>query len=181
MPLSKHVLFVHAMYPHKLPAYQAARRLGYRLTVVGPELPDWAAPFVDAHIAAGTDAAVLTDTVRLLAQHHARDPFDGVVTYWDHGVVACATIGTALGLPATSPAAAERVRNRPSAATPSRPPALRSRATPGSVTPPRSAKPPRWSDFQRSTSHAAEPAVRACSTSRRRRTFWPLESSPTPS
>ncbi|MDT0261027.1 hypothetical protein [Jatrophihabitans lederbergiae] len=88
------------------------RRLGYRVTVVGLELPDWAAPFVDAYIAADTDAPVLTDTVRLLAQPHAHDPFGGVVTYWDHGVVACAAIGTALGLPAMSPAAAERVRNK---------------------------------------------------------------------
>jgi hypothetical protein len=181
MPLSKHVLFVHAMYPHKLPAYQAARRLGYRVTVVGPELPEWAAPFVDAYIAAGTDAAVLTDTVRLLAQHHARDPFDGVVTYWDHGVVACAAIGTALGLPPRRRRQPNVSEIRQSAATHWRPPALRSRATPGSVTPPRSAKPPSWSDFQRSTSPAAEPAVRACSTSRRRRTYQPLERSPTPS
>lgn len=112
MSQRRHVLFVHAMYPHKLPAYQAARRLGYRVSVVGPELPDWARPYVDGYIAGGTGPSEIADTIGRLAERHRSDPFDGVVTYWDHGVLPCAQIGGALNLPASSPAAAERVRNK---------------------------------------------------------------------
>jgi len=108
-----HVLLMHAMYAHKLRGYQVARDLGLRVTVVGPELPDWAAPYVDAYVEGGTDTADETRaTLDALRERHAADPFGGVVTFWDHGVVPAAEAAAALGLRGPSVAAAHRARNK---------------------------------------------------------------------
>jgi biotin carboxylase len=88
------------MYEQKISAYVTAKRLGHRITVIGPELPEWAMPFVDGHVKVATHpAAEMAVALDELRRCHAIDPFDGVVTFWDHGVVPAAGIAEALGLP----------------------------------------------------------------------------------
>jgi biotin carboxylase len=108
------VLFVHGMYAAKRPAFEAARRLGLRIAVVGPELPEWAAGLIDEYVPGGTDTPeAMHATIEQLLARHAVRPYDGVVTFWDHGVVPVAQIADALGLPGSSPQAAHQVRNWP--------------------------------------------------------------------
>lgn len=107
-----HILFMNAMYRHKVKSFQTAREMGCRISVVGPELPDWAAPFTDRFIEAETaDSGGLEQAVTTLAAVHREDPFDGVVTFWDHGVLPAARVAAALRLPGDA-AAAGRTRNK---------------------------------------------------------------------
>jgi biotin carboxylase len=107
------VLFVHGMYAHKRPAFEAARELGLSIAVVGPDLPGWAAPLVDEFVPGATESAqAMRTTIEQLQARHAARPYAGVVTFWDHGVVPVAQIATALGLPGSSPQAAHQVRNK---------------------------------------------------------------------
>lgn len=107
------VLFVHGMYAAKRPAFEAARRLGLRISVVGPELPEWAAELVDEYVPGETNSPeAMRTTIEQLKTRHAVRPYAGVVTFWDHGVVPAAQIAAALGLPGTQPQAAHRVRNK---------------------------------------------------------------------
>ncbi len=107
------VLFVHGMYAHKRPAFEAARKLGLSIAVVGPELPGWAVPLVDEFVPGATDTAqAMRTTIEQLRARHAARPYAGVVTFWDHGVVPAAQIAAALGLPGSSPRAAYQVRNK---------------------------------------------------------------------
>jgi biotin carboxylase len=101
------------MYAAKRPAFEAARRLGLNIAVVGPELPEWAAGLIDEYVPGGTDTAeAMQATIEQLKDRHAVRPYAGVVTFWDHGVVPVAQIAAALGLPGSSPQAAHQVRNK---------------------------------------------------------------------
>ncbi|MGH3550728.1 MAG: ATP-grasp domain-containing protein [Pseudonocardiaceae bacterium] len=107
-----HVLFMNAMYRHKMKSFQTAREMGCRISVVGPDLPDWAVPFTDRFIRADTaDSYGLEQAVVALTAVHREEPFDGVVTFWDHGVLPAAKVAQALGLPGDA-ASAARVRNK---------------------------------------------------------------------
>jgi biotin carboxylase len=107
------LLFLHAMYPQKISSYQAARRLGHRVTVAGPELPEWAAPYVHRHVRLSTHPPdEMPAALDKLRRVHAADPFDGVVTFWDHGVIPAAEVAEALGLPGGHSAAARAARNK---------------------------------------------------------------------
>lgn len=106
-----HLLFPHLMYSEKLEIYKTAGELGNRITVIAPEIPDWAAPYVhtrlDPEYRGETDEGLAR-----LARYHEADPFDGVITFSDHGVMATARIAAALGLRGPSLAAAEAGRNK---------------------------------------------------------------------
>jgi biotin carboxylase len=107
-----HILFMNAMYRHKVKSFQRAREMGCRISVVGPDLPGWAVPFTDRFIQAETAAADgLNQALTALAAVHREDPFDGVVTFWDHGVLPAAQVAQALRLPGDAESAG-RARNK---------------------------------------------------------------------
>jgi biotin carboxylase len=108
--MDQHVLFVNATYPKKLRTLTTARRLGMRVSVVGPDLPAWAAPFVDAHIPA--DTYDIDETLRVVRRAARVCPFDGVVTFWDRDVVLVARLAEELGLAGAPVTAAERARDK---------------------------------------------------------------------
>lgn len=111
--MAKHLLFMNATYPHKLNSFLTAKDLGMTVSVVGPELPDWVRPYVDQFIEAQTsDINNMDAALDALRQHHAALPFDGVVTFWDHGVVPTARVASELGLPGSTVAAADGARNK---------------------------------------------------------------------
>lgn len=111
--MPKHLLFLNAMYPAKRRMFEAARRLGLTISVVGPELPEWVRGYVDCYICAQTrDPAQLGAALQALHRRHDELPFDGVVTFWDHGVVAAAHVAEEFELPGCTAAAAERARNK---------------------------------------------------------------------
>jgi biotin carboxylase len=146
-----HVLLMHAMYAHKLRAYQVARDLGLRVTVVGPELPAWAVPYVDGYVEGSTDtAAAMRDTIDALRERHVSDAFDGVVTFWDHGVVPAAEVAAALGLPGPSVAAAHRARNKA---------AMRAALAAGDVPHPAFARTTAWADVAAASERIGFPAI----------------------
>ncbi|HEY1618841.1 MAG TPA: ATP-grasp domain-containing protein [Streptosporangiaceae bacterium] len=104
---------MHAMYDQKVRAFEVAKALGLRVSVVGPELPSWAVPYVDQHVKVRTypasEMAIALDELR---RCHRIDPFHAVVTFWDHGVVPAAQVAQALSLPGGNPRAASTARNK---------------------------------------------------------------------
>lgn len=108
-----HLAFMHAMYEQKISAFRTAKRLGHRITVVGPELPEWAMPYVDGLVKVETHpAAEMAVALDELRRCHAIDAFDGVVTFWDHGVTPAAEMAEALGLPGGGAHGARTARNK---------------------------------------------------------------------
>ena len=106
----KHVLFLNATYVMKERTLATAKERGLRVSVVGPRLPGWAQPYVDRFVPADTyDAGA---TISALRPVHAREPFDGVLTFWDRDVEIVACVAQELGLPGSSPEAARNARNK---------------------------------------------------------------------
>lgn len=101
------------MYPAKRRMFEAARRLGLTITVVGPELPEWVRDYVDCYVDAPTsDPAHFDDAMKGLHRRNEQRPFDGVVTFWDHGVVAAAHVAEEFGLRGCTVEGAEQARNK---------------------------------------------------------------------
>jgi len=149
--VAKHVLFMHAMYAHKLRSFQSAKAAGLTVSVVGPELPGWVTPYVDHFIEAPTDTPdEMRRTIALLRTLHDATPFDGVVTFWDHGVVPAAQVGAALGLPSTSIGAAHRVRNKA---------AMREALARGGVPHPAFARVTSWEELRAACERIGFPAI----------------------
>lgn len=140
------------MYEQKISAYRTARRMGHRITVIGPELPAWAEPLTDAHIKVrthpATEMAVALDELR---RCHAIDPFDGVVTFWDHGVAPAADVAEALGLPGAAGAPGARTaRNKA---------AMRAALAAAGVPCPASARVTGWAELAAAADRIGYPAI----------------------
>jgi len=104
----RHVPFVNATYLRKISTLQTAKRAGVTVSVVGPELPGWARPYVDRYVEANTydeDA-----TVEALRGPFEEAPFEGAVTFWDRDVALVARVADAFGLPGSPVEAAARAR-----------------------------------------------------------------------
>lgn len=106
------VLFVNLRQsPHEdRAALLAAQRLGYEVILLADRVPSYAAGFVSEVETVNTyDLEQALAKARLLInRHHVR----GVVTWGDRDVELIAQIGQSFGLPAPSPAAARRARNK---------------------------------------------------------------------
>ncbi|MGH3850413.1 MAG: ATP-grasp domain-containing protein, partial [Pseudonocardiaceae bacterium] len=138
------------MYRHKIKSFQTAREMGCRISVVGPDLPGWAAPFTDRFIQAETaDACALEQAVTALAAVHREDPFDGVVTFWDHGVLPAAQVARALRLPGDAESAG-RARNKA---------AMREALTRSGVPGPAFMKVSNWPQLLAASTHIGFPAI----------------------
>jgi biotin carboxylase len=109
---TKTVLFVNLRRtPHEgRAALFAARRLGYDVVLLADKVPEYTAGLLaDVAIVDTYDLDQAMAGARALAdRHHVR----GVVTWADRDVELVAQIGQALGLPAPTPAAARRARNK---------------------------------------------------------------------
>lgn len=146
-----HLAFLHAMYEQKISAFQRAKGLGHRITVVGPELPEWAAPYVDGHVKVETHpAAEMAVALDELRRCHAIDPFDGVVTFWDHGVTPAAEMAEALGLPCGPAEGARTARNKA---------AMREALTAAGVPCPAAARVTGWDELAAAADRIGFPAI----------------------
>ncbi|RIJ62856.1 MULTISPECIES: ATP-grasp domain-containing protein [unclassified Rummeliibacillus] len=106
----KHILFFNATYIKKILTLETAKRLGLKVSVVGPSLPEWSFPFVDHFIEANTYD--INETISILTKKHTQIHFDGVITFWDRDVVPVAVIAQEFGLKGSSVASAVRARNK---------------------------------------------------------------------
>lgn len=104
----KRILFVNATYVKKISTLITAKRLGYEVTVIGTELPDWAIPYVDRFIHANTYNK--DETINAIKESNIK--YDGVITFWDRDVVLIAEIAKQLGLVGCEQQAAKIVRNK---------------------------------------------------------------------
>lgn len=106
--MEKKILFVNATYIKKIATFIKAKELGYHVTVVGFDYPDWAKPYIDVFIY--SDTYNLDNTVRIVKKTGMK--FDGVVTFWDRDVVLCAILAKELGLKGATIKAANMTRNK---------------------------------------------------------------------
>ncbi|HEV2377854.1 MAG TPA: ATP-grasp domain-containing protein [Streptosporangiaceae bacterium] len=138
------------MYEQKVRAFQVAKQQGLRVSVAGEHIPAWAEPYVDAHIPVRTDtAAEMELAVSELRARHTADPFDGVITFWDHGVVPAAEVAQALGLPGDA-AAARTARNKA---------AMRAALAAHGVPCPASVRVTSWEDLREAAARVGYPAI----------------------
>ncbi len=80
------------------------------VTLIGPNLPREARPFVEEYLQ--DDFTDVTATLENLQQLHQQRPFHGVITFWDRFVEMTARISTHLGLPGNSLETAQCTRNK---------------------------------------------------------------------
>jgi biotin carboxylase len=106
----KHILFFNATYIKKELTLKTAKDLGLKVSVVGPKLPDWSKSYVDQFIEA--DTYNIEETMSVLREYHEKDPFDGVITFWDRDVEPVAYVASEFNLPGSSIVAAARARNK---------------------------------------------------------------------
>jgi biotin carboxylase len=110
-PPQRHILFINATYAKKVSTLTTARHdLGCRVSVMGPDLPEWATPHVDEYVPA--DTYELASALEAARRLHARQPIDGVVSFWDRDVEVVATIAADLGLAGCPVEAARWARNK---------------------------------------------------------------------
>lgn len=108
--MDKHILFFNATYIKKILTLETAKKLGLKVSVVGPSLPEWSFPFVDNYIEANTYD--MNETLSILTRKHNEMSFDGVITFWDRDVVPVAVIAEEFGLKGSSVTSAIRARNK---------------------------------------------------------------------
>ena len=106
----KHLLVLNATYRDKVALLAAARAMGLVVSVIAPELPTWARPYVDRFAIGDPDDA--GGIIAVAAGLAAERAIDGVISLWDRDVPLCARVAGALGLPGCDSAAAERVRHK---------------------------------------------------------------------
>jgi biotin carboxylase len=106
----KHLLLLNATYRDKITILAAAKRLRLVVSMIGPRLEPWAAPFIDSFIPADPDDTAATVSAACDLQRRMR--IDGVFSLWDRDVPLCARVAEALGLPGCPVEAADRVRNK---------------------------------------------------------------------
>ncbi len=104
----KTILFSNATYDKKIGTFQAAKRMGLRVAVVGTDLPAWAQDYTDIFIKANTYDTDAT----LAALKDSNVRFDGVITFWDRDVELVATIAAEFNLPGSSIESAAAARNK---------------------------------------------------------------------
>lgn len=102
------ILFVNATYIKKINTFQAAKKLGLDVTVIGLELPEWAKPYVDNYYYANTYD--IEETINIIKEKNIE--FDGVITFWDRDVVPVAIIANEFGVIGCGIEAAKRARNK---------------------------------------------------------------------
>ncbi|MEC1259832.1 ATP-grasp domain-containing protein [Bacillus swezeyi] len=108
--MKKHILFFNATYIKKISTLETAKNLDLTVSVVGPELPEWSRPFVDHFICANTYE--MDETIPVLKEMTEKNPFDGVITFWDRDVVPVAVTAQEFNLKGSPVEAAERARNK---------------------------------------------------------------------
>lgn len=86
------------------------KRAGHHLTFVNDEPPTWENAYASDWILTGLDE--VTEVLRLVRTHHAKQPFDGILTYSEPHVPLAATISSELGLPGPSTEAAWNARDK---------------------------------------------------------------------
>lgn len=104
----KTILFSNATYDKKIGTFQAAKRMGLRVAVVGTDLPAWAQDYTDLFVKANT----YDTTATLKALRGSGIHFDGVVTFWDRDVELVAAIAAEFGLPGSSVESAAAARDK---------------------------------------------------------------------
>src|SRR5438874_2137956 len=111
--MGKHILFLNATYIHKTSTLAIAKDLGLTVTIIDTELPDWARAYTDCFIEADTyDLSKFGEALVALRKRDAELPFDGVVTFWHHGILPAALVAAEFGLRGCSVEAAENACNK---------------------------------------------------------------------
>jgi biotin carboxylase len=108
--MTKSILFVNVSDESNLMKIEAAKKLGYRVFLVAPSLPEWAAPQIDKFIQA--DTAQFSATLDKLHKECKNDPFHGVITILDKTVELVAAIAEEFNLPGSSLLAATTVKHK---------------------------------------------------------------------
>ncbi|KTD70133.1 phosphoribosylglycinamide synthetase ATP-grasp (A) domain protein [Legionella steelei] len=108
--MSKSILFVNVSDEHNLVKIEAAKKLGIKVFLVAPNLPDWAKNIVDKFIQA--DTTNFSETISALKNEYKETPFDGVITILDKSVELVAAIAEEFKLPGSSLTAATTVKHK---------------------------------------------------------------------
>ncbi|WP_412756480.1 ATP-grasp domain-containing protein [Legionella bozemanae] len=108
--MSQSILFVNASDKHNLIKINPAKKLGMKVFLVAPNLPDWAEEVVDKFIAA--DTTNFSETLSALHKECKDTPFHGVITLLDKSVELVAAIAEEFKLPGSSLEAATTVKHK---------------------------------------------------------------------
>ncbi len=108
--MNQSILFVNISDEHNLIKIKAAKKLGIKVILVAPDLPDWANEAVDQFIQA--DTTNFSATLSILRQSYQHTPFHGVITLLDKSVELVAAIAEAFNLPGSTPKAATTVKHK---------------------------------------------------------------------
>lgn len=108
--MSQSILFVNVSDEHNLIKIEAAKRLGVRVFLVAPSLPEWAYEIVDKFIPA--DTTNFAETLSVLYRVYQETPFHGVITLLDKSVELVAAIAEEFHLPGSTLEAAHTVKHK---------------------------------------------------------------------
>jgi len=107
---SKQILFVDFLSSKRIETLQAAKKLGYKLALAAPNLPEAAREYVDRFIE--IDLNNSSELLTKLKIEHEKEAFNGVVSFWDRHVETVAEIARGLGLNGNTLLAAACTRNK---------------------------------------------------------------------
>lgn len=108
--MSKVILFVNVSDENNLIKMGVAKKMGLRIFLVAPALPDWARGFIDKYIQA--DTTNWAQTINALHEECQDTPFHGVMTILDKSVELVAAIAQEFKLPGSTLAAATTVKHK---------------------------------------------------------------------
>ncbi|WP_454782816.1 ATP-grasp domain-containing protein [Legionella sp. WA2022007384] len=108
--MRRSILFVNVSDEHNLVKIEAAKKLGVKVFLVAPNLPDWAKDIIDKFIQA--DTTNFGETISVLKEEYKETPFDGVITILDKSVELVAAIAEEFKLPGSSLTAATTVKHK---------------------------------------------------------------------
>jgi hypothetical protein len=93
----KRILIINAGQGQKNYVYERIGELNYNVTVMNPDvLPD-IEPYIQSWIFA--DLMNIQECLEKIQAEHQKNPFDGILTFWEEDVLLVSQAASILGLP----------------------------------------------------------------------------------